>query len=83
MKIVRVKFKSPEHRKAFAKSASYNAEFEKFMPDEFLARFDPHKNVQYRLVDSDGTMIELPESTGGGGIIFDDEELHYFMEIIE
>ncbi|AAX63495.1 hypothetical protein PHG31p6 [Aeromonas phage 31] len=82
MKIVRVKFKSPEHRKAFAETEWYNLEFEKFMPDEFWARFDPNKVVQYCLVDSDGVKIELPESEGGGGITFDDEEMfHFFDEV--
>ncbi|QBX32690.1 hypothetical protein Asfd1_64 [Aeromonas phage Asfd_1] len=81
--IIRVKFKSPKHREDFANIAWYNKTFEKFMPEEFLAEFRPNSRVQYILVDVDGKKIELPESEGGDGITFDDEEFHLFMEQIK
>ena len=83
MSIIRVKFKSPKHRKDFANAEWYNQCFEKFMPEEFFAEFCPNKMVQYMLVDANGEKIELPESEGGGGITFDDEEFHLFMEQIK
>lgn len=82
MTIKRIRFKSEEHRKKFAASDWYNECFSKYMPDEFWAKYDSNSLVGYMLVDADGKKIELPKDKGGGGIIFDDEEMfHFFDEV--
>lgn len=80
--LLKFKFKSEKHRQDFADVAYYNRCFAKYMPEVFHVEYDAEKLIGYMLVDENGVKIELPESEGGGGIVFDDEEAHLFMERI-
>ncbi|UOX40392.1 hypothetical protein UGMREWDR_CDS0074 [Aeromonas phage GomatiRiver_11] len=83
MKIIRVQFKSDAHREKFAAVAAYNRVFANYMPAEFYASYDANRMFEFKVVDFQGSVVELPDHEGGGSIIFDEEEFNLFMKEIK